>query len=102
MSGKAWRWEKLTAKGQKGTLGGGDSNVPHDHDSGYMLHAAAETHRLYTRQDDSYCMQSIPQQAWPFLFFSLLNQLYFDIMHRQYNASILSIQFDEYSPQIRN
>lgn len=22
MSGKAWHWEKLTAKGQKGTLGG--------------------------------------------------------------------------------
>lgn len=48
-SGKAWRWEKLTAKRQKGTLGGGDSNVPYDHDSGYILHAAAETHRLYTR-----------------------------------------------------
>ena len=35
-------------------------------------------------------------------FFPLLNQLYFNIMHRQYNAPILSIQFDEYSPQIRN
>lgn len=33
----------------------------------------------------------------PGLFFFLLNQLYFDIMHRKYNASILSIQFDEYS-----
>ena len=50
---------------------------------------------LYTRKDDSYCMKIIPQQTWPFFF--LLNQLYFDIMHRKYNASILSIQFDEYS-----
>lgn len=58
MSGKAWHWEKLTTKGQKGTLLGGVTATC------LIMIMRVFTYymqlwkykELYTRKDDSYCM----------------------------------------------